>query len=138
MRIWLFQKKLKAARKNAISLPFPPPFPSMDNYVKPTLSSAISSVAKGSYFEFKANGDVVHKYYIYGFVVVNFWKAEDETYPTPCSMCQCVNWSTDANFAKLQCSERYCQDIFIPCQVCGNDCNGGDYAKWNICSRACL
>jgi hypothetical protein len=30
------------------------------------------------------------------------------------------------------------EERFIPCCVCGSNCEGGDYERYGICSRYCL
>jgi len=110
----------------------------MTDYIKPTLAIAINSPSKGHYYEFKNNGNIIHRYPVYNHIIVNYWTSYDEYYPTPCTLCQSYTWSTDADYIKLECSKYYCNERFIPCHVCGNDCNGNDYQKMSICSRSCL
>jgi hypothetical protein len=106
--------------------------------MKPTLSEAVSNPASGEYFEFRTTGDVIHRFNYAGKVVTNFWSATDDTGPLPCKLCKRYDWELDADFVKQECSKSYCDERYIPCSSCGNDCNGGDYQKWNICSRSCL
>ena len=110
----------------------------MNNYIKPTLNSAINSPAAGHYYEFNKNGNIIHRYPVFNHIIVNYWISNDECNPTPCTLCQSYNWSLDADFIKLECSKYYCNERFIPCHVCGRDCNGSDYQKLRVCSRGCL
>ena len=101
----------------------------MNKYQKPTLASAILSPTIGDYYEFKNNGDIIHRYMYFGNLIVNYWTNADQFYPTACRLCHHYDWLLDADFEKSVCSKSECQERHTLCNVCGND--------YNNCSREC-
>ena len=84
---------------------------------------------------FCPNGTVIHRFLKNGALLSNTWINNS---PEKCKMCGNIDWELDSasGFCSRYCAMEYEQ--FIPCRVCGNDCEGCDYEKWHFCTRRCM
>jgi hypothetical protein len=87
-------------------------------YGKPTLAEAIKPQNMCCYYEFHADGSVIHRYKDEGVVMEFYWAA-----PVECS------------------AEQYNPDFdpdFVKCRMCGQNAEGSDWEVYELCSRDCM
>ena len=101
----------------------------------PTIVSAVLDTTRGNYYEFSKNS-VVHRFVINGEVFVNYWIHD---MIMECEVCQNTNFDLSGSymFCSGYCAKEY-DDKIMSCCLCGSDCNGSDYERWQFCSRTCM
>jgi hypothetical protein len=60
--------------------------------------------------------------------MANRYYQEQEDYDDRGFGCDCGDWLCTG------CGE----GPYIACVMCGDDCRGGDYERWHLCSRRCM
>jgi hypothetical protein len=105
----------------------------------PTLNDAITNRTPGNYYEFIGNHTVIHRFFLNGVQVTNYWFHDR---PEMCMMCDGIDWTAPytpprSDFCCGACATAY-DETPISCRICGGDCRGCDYEKWGFCTRSCM
>ena len=88
-------------------------------YQKPTLAQAVKPHRMASYYEFRKDGSVTHRYKDEGYTMEFHW------------------WSTPLEKDAETYDTEFDPD-FVKCRNCGSNAEGSDWELHGLCSRDCM